>query len=147
MIYVASDLHGYPLEDFLQLLAASGFGNADFLYLLGDLIDRGEHGAQLLRWASLQPNVQVLLGNHEAMLLSCSFLFDEVSDESLSGLSIEKMELLGTWLANGAGPTLTGLRKILKEDPAVFSGILELLQDAPLYEELEVNSRRFVLVH
>ena len=148
MIYVASDLHGYPLESFLQLLESVGFNEEDdFLYLLGDLVDRGNDGAELLKWASVQSNVQVLLGNHEAMLLSCSFLFDEVNDESLSNLSVEKMELLSTWLANGAAPTLDGLRKILKEDPDVFFGIMDLLQEAPLFEVLEVNSRRFVLVH
>ena len=148
MIYVASDLHGYPLESFLQLLESVGFNEKDdFLYLLGDLVDRGNDGAELLKWASMQSNVQVLLGNHEAMLLSCSFLFDEVNDESLSNLSVEKMELLSTWLANGAAPTLDGLRKILKEDPDVFWGMMDLLKEAPLFEVLEVNSRRFVLVH
>lgn len=148
MIYVASDLHGYPLESFLQLLESVGFNEKDdFLYLLGDLVDRGNDGAKLLKWASMQSNVQVLLGNHEAMLLSCSFLFDEVNDESLSNLSVERMELLSTWLANGAAPTLDGLRKILKEDPDVFWGMMDLLKEAPLFEVLEVNSRRFVLVH
>lgn len=148
MIYVVSDLHGYPLEDFLQLLASVGFDRqTDFLYLLGDIIDRGENGAELLKWVSMQGNVQLLLGNHEAMLLSCSFLFDEVNDKSLASLSVEKMDLFSTWLANGAAPTLKGLRRILKTDPDVFWGIMELLQDAPLYEVLKVNGRRFVLVH
>lgn len=147
MIYATSDLHGYSLEKFLQLLGSVGFGEDDFLYLLGDLVDRGPDGAQLLKWASMQGNVQILLGNHEAMLLSCRFLFDEVSDESLSQLSVEKLELVNTWLSNGAAPTLVGLRKILKADPDVFYGIIELLQEAPLFEVLDVNSRRFVLVH
>ena len=58
MIYVASDLHGYPLESFLQLLESVGFNEKDdFLYLLGDLVDRGNDGAELLEWASMQSNV------------------------------------------------------------------------------------------
>jgi len=147
MIYAVSDLHGYPLEKFLQLLESVGFGEDDFLYLIGDIVDRGNDGAALLKWASMQSNVQILLGNHEAMLLSCSFLFDEVTEKSLANLSVEKLDLLNVWVANGAAPTLDGLRKILKEDPDVFLGIMDLLKEAPLYEVLEINARRFVLVH
>ena len=61
MIYVTSDLHGYPLDGFLQLLDKAGFGERDFLFVLGDVIDRGEHGVELLRWISRQP-LNVLQG-------------------------------------------------------------------------------------
>ena len=66
-----------PLSEtkFLQLLDKAGFGERDFLFVLGDVIDRGEHGVELLRWISRQPNVQLILGNHEAMMLACSAAF------------------------------------------------------------------------
>lgn len=147
MIYVTSDLHGYPLERFLKLLKSADFGENDFLFVLGDVIDRGEHGAELLRWMVEQPNVQLILGNHEAMLLSCDFLFEAVTDESLSKLDIEKMNLLNTWLSNGATPTLVGLRKILKEEPDVMEGILDYLRDAPLYDTVDVGGNKYILVH
>ena len=38
--------------------------------------------------------MQLLLGNHEALLLACGFLFEEVTEESLDGLDVEKMELM-----------------------------------------------------
>ena len=147
MIYVTSDLHGCSLESFQRLLAQAGFRREDYLFILGDVIDRGEHGAELLLWLTEQPNVELILGNHEAMLLACEFLFEEVTDESLDRLTSERFDLLGNWLQNGGGPTLSGLRRILKESPELMEGILDYLRDAPLYEIVEVQGKRFVLVH
>lgn len=148
MIYVTSDLHGYPLSNFRALLQTVGFSDTDFLFVLGDVIDRGEYGVELLRWLSEQPNVQLVLGNHEAMLLSVSeWLFDEISEESLAQLDVQKMELLNTWWSNGAAPTVNGLRKLLKEEPDVLEGVLESLQDAPLYDTVEVAGNKYILVH
>lgn len=63
MIYVISDLHGYPLPRFLQLLKKANFSEDDFLFILGDVIDRnGDGGVAMLRWLLWQPNVELLLG-------------------------------------------------------------------------------------
>lgn len=147
MVYVSSDWHGWPLTQIKQLLARADFGDEDFLFVLGDVIDRGKEGAQLLRWLTQQPNVQLILGNHEAMLLSCKYLFAEVSEDTLSELTAEKLNLFQAWLENGGGPTATGLKQILKENPDELEGILEYLHDAPLYEMLEVKGQRFILTH
>lgn len=147
MIYVSSDWHGWPLEDIQRLLDQAGFGEDDFLFVLGDVIDRGENGTELLLWLTRQPNVQLILGNHEAMLLACRFLFEQVTDESLAHLTVEKMSLFQNWLANGGGATLPGLRKLLKQSPDELEGILEYLEDAPLYETVEAGGRLFVLTH
>lgn len=147
MVYAVSDLHGWPLEKFLDLLERAGFSEDDFLFVLGDVIDRGSDGAALLRWLAEQPNVQLILGNHEAMLLSCDFLFREVTHESLEELDAGKLMLLQTWMDNGAAPTLAGLRRILKAEPDVMEGILDYLRDAPLYDLVEAGGRTFVLVH
>ena len=147
MVYVTSDLHGCHPAVLRRLLNKAGFTAKDELYVLGDVIDRGDHGAQLLLWMTQQPNVQLLLGNHEALLLACVFLFEEVTEESLSRLDAKQLMVLENWLQNGGGPTLAGLRRILKRDPDLLEGILEYLQEAPLYECLRVRDRKFVLVH
>lgn len=147
MIYVTADLHGMHPAKFQKLLSKAGFSDADFLFILGDVIDRGEYGAQLLLWLTQQPNVSLILGNHEAHLLACSFLFADVNDESLELLTPENMELVSSWMANGGGPTLKGFRKLLKQDPELVVGILEYLRDCPLYEEVQAGGKRFVLVH
>lgn len=147
MIYVTSDLHGYPLDNFLSFLKKSGFTEDDFLFVLGDVIDRGKHGVQLLLWMTQQSNVQLILGNHEWFLLGCSFLFDEVNEESLEKFTPQKLKLVENWKRNGADATIFGFRKLLRKDPALVEGILDYIRDAPLYETLEVNGRKFVLVH
>lgn len=147
MVYVSSDLHGCHPAEFQQLLQRSGFTDEDFLFILGDVIDRGEYGAELLLWLTEQPNMQLILGNHEALLLACSFLFDEVTDDSLERLTCEELNLVESWILNGGGPTIKGFQRLLRRDPELVAGILEYLQDAPLYEELEVGEKSFVLVH
>ena len=147
MIYVTSDLHGYPLEKFLTFLEEAGFTSDDFLFVLGDVIDRGNYGVQLLRWMTQQSNVQLILGNHEWFMLGCSYLFDEVNDENLDKLTPEKLKLAQNWKRNGADATISGFRKLLREDPGLVEGILDYIREAPLYETLELNGRKFVLVH
>lgn len=147
MVYVTADLHGCDPADFLRLLKQAGFKANDFLFILGDVIDRGEWGAELLLWLTQQPNMQLILGNHEALMLACRFLFEEVSEESLDKLSVHEIALVQNWIDNGGGPTLKGLQRLLKRDPEAVQGILDYLQDAPLYEEIFVNGQHFVLVH
>lgn len=147
MIYVTSDLHGYPLGRFLDLLDKAAFGHEDFLFVLGDVIDRGNDGIALLQWMMLQPNVQLILGNHEAMLVTCSFLFEEITDTSLKELSTEKLSALSMWMFNGAQPTLTSLRALNRRFPGAVEDILDYLRDAPLYETVSVGDRDFLLVH
>ena len=48
MIYVTSDLHGFDPEQFRAFLDKAGFCQDDYLFVLGDVIDRGEHGVALL---------------------------------------------------------------------------------------------------
>ena len=66
MHYVMSDLHGrYDL--FQRMLEKISFSACDTLYLLGDLIDRGPDGIQLIQDVMKRPNVIPFLGNHEDM--------------------------------------------------------------------------------
>ena len=147
MIFVTSDLHGYPLADFKKLLRRAGFTDYDFLFILGDVIDRGENGAELLLWMTEQPNVELILGNHEAMLLSCELLFEAVTDESLSRLDMEQISVYQNWISNGGGPTVAGLRRILSQDEDLFWGIFDYLRESPFYDTVRVDKRNYVLVH
>ena len=147
MIYVTSDLHGYPLEEFQKLLSQAGFCDDDFLFVLGDVIDRGEEGVRLLRWMAEQPNVQLILGNHEAMLLRCAFLFREITEENAEALTAQDMEHLALWRSNGADPTLAAFKDLLRTKPDVMEGILDYLNEAPLYDYVVVDGRPFILVH
>lgn len=144
MIYVTSDLHGYPLEKFQRMLDNVGFGDNDFLYILGDVIDRGNDGVKILKWLMSQSNAQLILGNHEAMLIANDFLFEEVTEDSISRLTGTKLNTYMTWLTNSAQPTINALATTRKSE---IKYILEYLHEAPLYEVLTVNDRDFILTH
>ena len=148
MIYVISDLHGYPLEKLKKLLEKAHFDENDFLYILGDVVDRnGDGGVEILTWLLSQPNVQLILGNHEAMLLACEFLFDEITEDSISSFDSEKMEILTNYQLNGGDVTLKALSKLNKESPEIVADILDYLHDAPLYEAVTAGGKDYFLVH
>ena len=148
MIYVISDLHGYPLEKLKKLLEKAHFDENDFLYILGDVVDRnGDGGVEILTWLLSQPNVQLILGNHEAMLLACEFLFDEITEDSISSFDSEKMEILTNYQLNGGDVTLKALSKLNKEAPETVADILDYLHDAPLYEAVTAGGKDYFLVH
>lgn len=147
MIYAISDLHGYPLEGLLSLLSKAGFCDDDFLFVLGDVIDRGENGIGILEYLLDQPNKQLILGNHEAMMLSCEFVTEAVTTDFLNGLDETKLCLLQNWMDNGAAPTIKALSRLAKTSPGQVEAIFDYLRDAPLYDVVTTGGRDFVLTH
>ncbi len=140
-----SDLHGMSLTELKSLLCKADFSENDFLYILGDVIDRrGDGGVEILRWLLTAPNAQLILGNHEAMLLSLGFLFEEITDNSIDKLDADKMSLYNNYVINGGDPTLKALRALDRE---AVTDILDYLRDCPLYECITVGQRDFILVH
>ena len=141
-------MHGYPLEEFRKFLKKTGFSGDDFLYILGDVVDRnGDGGVEMLCWLLEQPNVQLILGNHEAMLLSCAFVFEKITNESLQNVTSEKLELLNTYMQNGGDVTLKALQKRNRSSPETVSYILDYLRNASLYETVSTEKNDFLLVH
>ena len=148
MIYATSDPHGYPLSDFQRLLDRARFSDSDFLFVLGDVVDRnGDGGIAMLEWMMLQPNVQLILGNHEAMLLACDFLFQEITDDLVNGMDLDQISLIMHWMQNGAEPTLNALQALRKRDLETLFDLLDYLKDAPLYDTVTAGGRDFLLVH
>lgn len=145
MIYVISDLHGYPLVNFKRLLRSADFGSDDRLYILGDVIDRnGDGGIRILQWIMEQPNISLILGNHEAMLMSCDFLFYEDTDVLLRDLDAEQTDRLSLYMWNGGDVTVRALRTVTSEQRL---NILGYLKKCPLYETVSAGGQEFVLVH
>ena len=144
MIYVTSDLHGYPLEKFQALLDKAGFSDDDFCFVLGDVIDRGTEGIKTLCWLMNQPNFQLILGNHEAMMLACDFICDDITDDSILNLTSHKLGTYSTWMSNGGQTTLNELYSLPhKKREYVF----EYLREAPLYEVVTAGGKDYLLTH
>lgn len=145
MTYVISDLHGYRIEKLKELLEKTNFSEDDWLYILGDVIDRnGDGGIGVLQWLIKQPNAELIMGNHEAMLLACDFIFENVTDAFLEDFGEKKNRLLINYLFNGGSVTLRNLAKL---DVEARYKIVDYLRSCPLYKEVNVNGEKYILVH
>ena len=144
MIYVTSDLHGYPLAALQKTLQSCGFSEHDRLYILGDCIDRGTDGIKILRWAMSQPNVIFIRGNHEAMLLENRFIFD--GDRILTKHELKGLRLRThlQWTSNGGQSTI---RELEQYTAAQIKHLLQYVERAPLCCTVTVNGTVYILTH
>jgi serine/threonine protein phosphatase 1 len=143
MVYVSSDWHGTSPDKIKALLTLVNFGSNDVLYVLGDVIDRGEYGVELLKFIMRNPNIKLLRGNHEQMLLDCGFLFDD-SIDSLNDLNALETRRLRIWKSNGANVTI---EKMYMESARTRKAILEYLYETPIYDLVTLGEKKFLLVH
>ena len=147
-VYVTTDLHGISIKKFKQLLKIIEFSQSDWLYILGDVIDRNNDGGiAILLWLLEQPNVQLIRGNHEQMMLSCTWAFEKITEHSLSNVSARDLDNLNCWLANGATPTLDEVKRLLHTSPQKVEDVVAYLRDTPLCESVEINGKSFLLCH
>lgn len=106
-IYTVSDIHGY-YDLFLKGLSEIHFSEGDFLWCLGDMIDRGPDGIKILQHIMNHDNMDLLIGNHELMLLN---------SVDGSGEAICNGKDVYLWLdANGGRFTFYQYKTLPKED-------------------------------
>lgn len=144
MTYVISDLHGYPFERFLELLEKAGFCESDVLYILGDVVDRGEDGVKYLLWLLKQQNVKLIMGNHEKMMVNNPLVFDRFNLNYMLQASKEERMRFAIWAENGSEPTIKGLMGIEYEKR---QEIFEYVSKVPLYLEITAGGKEYILVH
>lgn len=140
MIYVLSDIHGQKRR-FESIMKQINLQAEDTLYVLGDVIDRNPDGIQILRRLMAMPNVKMVLGNHEYMMLDA--LYFEHKDYEF-GWQYRQKHRFELWYKNGGRITHNYLKHIKK---SIRSEIFEYLEQLPLNEEVVVNEKRFILTH
>ena len=64
MIYVTSDIHGC-YDQYLRLMERLNLKEVDRLYILGDIVDRGGGGIEIIKDVMNRKNVVCLRGNHD----------------------------------------------------------------------------------
>ena len=130
MHYVLSDIHGNSAA-FDTILSMINLTDDDQLYILGDVIDRGPDGIELLQRIRMMKNCVLLLGNHEYMMINAMRKPDNY-------------HLFRLWWMNGCENTyqsFLALSKSEKED------LLEYLEGLPLQTEIDVHGLKYILVH
>ena len=134
MIYVLSDIHGNK-KAFTAILEKIQFTDSDELYVLGDVVDRNPFGMELLVDIMRRPNVHMLLGNHEYMMMQAL---------GLDPHGPEQREAMRLWFHNGGKVTLDAFTAL---DRATQKEVISYLKSLPMEFTLTVNNRNFVLVH
>lgn len=132
MTYVMSDVHAC-YQRFLDVLSKIGLSVHDTLYVIGDVVDRGPDGIDVLRHVMRAPNVILLAGNHEDMMLL-----------ALAGEGPRSFYMRDVWLNNGGEATLDAFKAAPAGEQA---DILSYLKTLPEQIELDVQGKRHLLVH
>jgi len=144
MKYVMSDIHG-NYEKYRAMLFLINFNEEDDLYILGDVVDRGEHGMKVLQHMMEHSNIIPILGNHELMAYqNLKWLAKEITEESLAGLGEDRMQHLLEWMGNGGGTTLREFRALSPEER---QEILEYFREFWGFVEVEAGGWQYLLVH
>ena len=140
MHYVLSDIHGNECR-FRSVMEQIRLQPEDTLYVLGDVIDRYPGGIRILREMMKMPNVQMLLGNHEYMMLR-ALGRPYNRDEAVSSYTMDRGTDLcyynGGWVTHNH---LKHIRKSLREE------IISYLHSLPLNLDITVNGTDYKLVH
>lgn len=140
MIYVLSDVHGNERR-FDAILKQIDLQPEDTLYILGDVVDRYPDGIRILRRIMKMPNVKMLLGNHEYMMLNA---LGSPYDKTENTNDALQRKALSLWFRNGGEVTYDYLKHIRKTQR---SEIIEFLRGLPLNIDINVNGTQYKLVH
>ena len=140
MTYVLSDIHGQKRR-FESIMKQINLQPEDTLYVLGDVIDRHPDGIKILRQLMKMPNVKMVLGNHEYMMLDALYL---EHNEYEFGWQLRQQHRFNLWYQNGGRVTHNYLKHIRK---SLRTEIFEYLSNLPYTEHVEVNGQRFILAH
>jgi serine/threonine protein phosphatase 1 len=142
MTYVVANLHGNYTK-FKALLKTIAFKDTDVMYVLGDIVDYGDEGMELVGDLSIRYNVYPIVGEHDYTAVKMLSGFEKMlkSGEAPDKKFITKMT---EWAADGGQVTLDSFRTL---DAEMREGLIDYLSDMTLYEEVTVGGKEYLLVH
>ena len=143
--YVMSDIHGC-WDKYKRILEKIKLGTDDRLFILGDVIDREEFGIELLLDIRSASNIILLLGNHEAMAIPVLKSIRHIAPEEkcLDILQGDELQAWKDWTNEGGFSTQKTFLLLSVDERTL---IIDYLESLPLYKELVIDDKNFVLVH
>ena len=143
MIYVISNIHG-EMAKLCELIDKIELSEDDILYVLGDLVDKGDESMEVLCDLSMRTNVYPVMGEHDALAYEMLSGFDDMLKNGGSP-DPEYVAKMQEWIKIGGGTTLEGFRAL---DADMKEGVLDYLADMAPYEIAVTDSgAEFLLVH
>lgn len=143
MTYVMSDLHG-AFNRYITMLEKIDFGAEDELYVIGDVVDRGEQPMEILFDMMNRANVYPLMGNHDLIALNLLPKVNKTLIENGGMLDDNLSQLLQVWISDGGQTTISGFRKLEEKQRR---DVIDYLNEFNLLETVDVGDKSFVLVH
>ncbi|NCC42112.1 MAG: hypothetical protein EOM18_00690 [Clostridia bacterium] len=125
--YLGTDPHA-NFKIFYKMLVEINFSDSDELYIIGDVLDRGEENLCLLNYVKSTPNIHLIMGNHE-----------------LFALMYLRGELSGRRWDNMGGTCCRMELDELSEEKRVE--LREYLESLPYMMELKVKDETWILSH
>lgn len=119
--YVISDIHG-QYDALMEMVKKIDFGYDDEMYIIGDLIDRGDKSIECIKWVMEQDNILTLLGNHELLFLD-NFIHN----------------------VDGIYSTVNEVRQNLSAEE--INDIIRWIDDMPECKIINIDGKRFYLNH
>lgn len=141
MTYVIANPCG-NFEKFQSLLSKINLSESDTLYVIGNLVDYGPDPVGLVEELSYHANIYPVAGERDYLAARLLSGFDKMS----AGEAPEPdfAEEMGDWVRDGGLPTMEGYRN---QDADEREGVLDYLCEMPLFEEVSVKGKSFVLVY
>ena len=135
--YVMSDIHGNK-DKFFTMLKEIKFSSKDELYIIGDIIDRGDYGFEIYDYIMKQKNIHFMLGNHEIALLNC--------DRCIKEENWKQLELWKNYWFEGHGEDTYTMffGEWEKEQREKY---IQFLKQCPIDMLVKVNKKYHYMVH
>ena len=110
------------------------------------MVDRGPEPIRVLQDMASRDNVYLVKGNHEAM---ASYVLHKLNveiteDNADSHIDAELMQMIIEWQRNGGYITMKQFRALSADERI---DLLDYIDDAPLYDIVDVGANTFILVH
>lgn len=145
MIYVIGDIHGCKdkYDEMLQKLNPS---EQDAIFVLGDVIDVGDDGIEILNDMMYRANIYPILGEREYYAKKYLPLIAEKgsAQKALESLDGDEKAELSDWLSMKSEKTIEAFLKLSDEEK---EAILEFLEEFADFEEIECKGKKFILTH
>ena len=136
MHYVISDIHGC-YKEYIALLEKINFSDSDWLYVLGDAVDRGPNPMDVLKDMIKRDNVTFIMGNHDFLF----YYFMKLCDFSEQ----DEREDFKAYLREDGGISTVESFLVLSTDEK--KAVYDFLENASAYEEIELDNNRHILAH
>ena len=145
MIYVIGDIHGCK-EKYDEMLEKLSAGEHDAVFVLGDVLDVGEDGIEILMDMMYRANIYPVLGEREYYAKKLLPVIAEAGsvEKAKEAADEETKEMLEKWLGMKSEKTIEDFLKLDAEDR---ESVLDFLEEFAAFEEIECKGKKFVLCH